>query len=383
MRLFLSAGEPSGDLHGANLVRALQRRLPGVACDGFGGERMAAAGCAVHYPLCELAGIGILGILSALPKVPGVLRLADRLFGERRPDALVLIDFPGFHWQLARVARRHGVPVAFFLPPQLWAWGRGRIRRMRRLVDRALCTLPFEEKWYRENAMPSAYVGHPYFDELSERRLDGAFLAAQRARPGVVVGVLPGSRGQELTRNLDSLLRAARLIHARRPDVRFLAGCLREEHAAAVRERARGLGLPLEAHAGRTTEIIHLSHSCLAKSGSVGLELLYYATPAVVYYRLPWVEATASRWFIKCKYISLVNLLADKLVLPEYLTHACRAEEMAGHVLHWLADRGAYEAVRGELAALRARSAAPGACDRAAAEVLDLAGGAAAARKAG
>jgi lipid-A-disaccharide synthase len=139
-----------------------------------------------------------------------------------------------------------------------------------------------------------------------------------------------------------------------------------------VEEELRGRRLPAEAHAGRTTEIIRLSHSCLAKSGSVGLELLYHGTPAAVYYRLPWVEAAASRWIIRCKYISLVNLLADKPVLPEYLTHADKAEALAGHVLHWLDDRAAYEAVRGELAALR-RAAAPGACGRAAAAVLELA----------
>jgi lipid-A-disaccharide synthase len=375
MRVFVSAGEPSGDLHGANLIRALRRRRPDLDCHGFGGEHMTAAGCRIHYPLCDLAGMGILGILSAIPKVPGALAAADRVFRERRPDALVLLDFPGFHWRLAAVARRHGVPVVWFLPPQLWAWGRSRIKKMHKLVDRVLCALPFEYKWYCENGVAAEYVGHPYFDELRGRGLDGAFLAQQRARPGVVVGILPGSRRQELAHNLDSLLRAADLIHIRRPDARFLVGCLHADHAARVAERLRGRQLPVEVHAGRTTEIVHLSHSCLAKSGSVGLELLYHGTPAVVYYRLPWIEAAASRFVIKCKYISLVNLLADKIVFPEYLTHRCLAEETAGHILHWLDDRESYESVRGELAALREKVAAPGACDRAAQAVLSLAEG--------
>jgi lipid-A-disaccharide synthase len=233
--------------------------------------------------------------------------------------------------------------------------------------------LPFEEAWYRARRVPARYVGHPYFDELHRQRLDGGFVAAERARPGTVVALLPGSRNQELEHNLPSLLRAAGLIHARRPDVRFLAACLKPAHRWQVQEQLRGTGLPVEAHVGRTPEIIHLAHSCLAVSGSVALELLHHGKPAVVVYRQHWLGIQVARRLIRCPYISLVNLLADKRLYPEYLTARCEAEALAGHVLRWLEDRHLYEGLCGELKALRDRVAEPGACRRAAECVLELA----------
>jgi lipid-A-disaccharide synthase len=373
MRLFVSAGEPSGDLHGANLIRSLRQQRPDLDVLGFGGERMAATGCRLLYPLCDLALVGFVPVLANLPQFYRTLGLAWQAFRQQRPDAVVLIDYPGFHWWLAGCARRHGIPVVYFVPPQLWAWAGWRARKMRRLVDRVLCNLPFEPEWYARRRVPACYVGHPYFDELHGQRLDGAFLAEQRARPGTVVALLPGSRDQELRHNLPSLLRAAALIHARRPDVRFLAACLRPEHARAVAGRLGRGGPPVEAHAGRAPEIIQLAHSCLSVSGSVSLELLYRGKPSVVLYRHHWPGVLAARLLMRCPYISLVNLLAGRELFPEYLAWRCVAEPMAGHVLHWLHDRAAYEALCGELAALRDRVALPGACERAAGAVLELA----------
>ena len=374
MRLFVSAGEASGDLHGASLLHALRRRRPDLAVHGFGGDRMEQAGCRIHYPLTDLAGVGVLRVLSSLPRVPGILKLAGRLFAELRPDALVLIDFPAFHWWLAKCARKHGVPVVWFVPPQLWAWGHFRVNWMRRLADRVLCTLPFEEEWYRQRGVESRYIGHPYFDELRHRPLDDAFVAAQNARPGTVVALLPGSRRQEIRHNFTAMAEAAKLLHARRPDLRFLVACLRPEHAGLVEAQRRDGMAPMEVHVGRTAEIIHLAHSVIAKSGSVSLELLYHGKPAVVVYQLPWVESTAARWIVQCPYISLVNLLAGKPLFPEYLRSRLPAAEIAGHIQRWLDDPAAYRAVSGELAALRERVAAPGACDRAAEVVLEVLG---------
>ncbi len=372
MRLFISAGEPSGDLHGANLIRALRQRQPGLEIHGFGGERMVAAGCRLAYPLCEMALVGLFRVLANVPKFWRILSLADRVFQEQRPDALVLIDFPGFHWWLARRARAYGIPVLYFVPPQIWGWLSYRVHKMRRLTDRVLCTLPFEEEWYRQRNVAAEYIGHPYFDELREQRLDNAFITAQRQRPGTIIGLLPGSRNQELHYNLSSLLRAAALLHLRRSDVRFLVACFREHHRRQVEERLSALGLPIEAHVGRTPEIIHLAHSCLAVSGSVSLELLYRGKPTAILYRHHWTGIALAHLLKNCRYITLVNLLANKELFPEYFGTGCPAEALADHVLHWLNDRSAYETLCGELAALRERVAVPGACERAAEAVLAM-----------
>lgn len=372
MRLFISAGEPSGDLHGANLIHALRQRQADLEIHGFGGERMAAAGCRLAFPLCEMALVGLFRVFVNVPKFWRILGLADRVFQEQRPDALVLIDFPGFHWWLARRARAHGIPVLYFVPPQLWGWASWRVGKMRRLTDRVLCTLPFEHEWYRQRNVAAEYIGHPYFDELREQRPDNAFIAAQRARPGTIIGLLPGSRNQELHYNLSSLLHAAALVHVRRPDVRFLVACFREQHRRQVEERLSGLGLPVEAHVGRTPEIIHLAHSCLAVSGSVSLELLYRGKPSAILYRHHWTGIALAHLLKNTRYITLVNLLADKELFPEYFGIGCPAEALAGHVLRWLNDRSAYETLCGELAALRERVAAPGACERAAEAVLAM-----------
>lgn len=372
MRVFVSAGEPSGDLHGSNFIRALRQRQPDLEVHGFGGERMAEAGCKLLYPLSELALVGFVRIFAFVPQLLRLLRQADTLFREQRPDAVVLIDYPGFHWWLARRARAHGIPVYYFVPPQLWAWAPWRIRKMRRNVNHVLCPFPFEEEWYRARNVPVTCIGHPYFDELRGQRLDAAFVAAQRSQPGTRIALLPGSRDQEFRYCLQSLLRAAEIIHQRRPDVRFLAACLRPEHAHKVEAEARGRGLPLEVHHGRTPEIIHLAHSCVAVSGSVSLELLFRGKPSVILYRQHWLSVSTARVVMTCPYICLVNLLAGKMLYPEYLRIGCPAKELAGHVLHWLEDRVAYEALCGELSALSQRIALPGACDRAADHVLAL-----------
>jgi lipid-A-disaccharide synthase len=370
MRIFVSAGEPSGDLHGANLVAMLRRLRPGVECVGFGGQRMAAAGCRLLYPLCELAVMWFARVLARAPAFLGLLSRADRFFRHRRPDAVVLIDYPGFHWWLARRAHFHGIPVFYFVPPQLWAWAGWRVAKMRRWVDHVLCCLPFEEPWYQARGVRAHYVGHPYFDELPRQRLDPAFLASQEGRPGPVVTLLPGSRSQEVARNLPTLLRAAGHIHRGRPNSRFLVACYQPAHGRYVEAHLPGRALPIEVHAGRTPEVIQLARACVAVSGSVGLELLYRGKPAVVVYRVGSLDLRVCRWFKTSPYVSLVNLLAEQEVYPEFLTDRCEAEAVSGHVLRWLNDAAAYEEVCGRLAALRRRVAEPGACERAARQVL-------------
>jgi lipid-A-disaccharide synthase len=376
MRVFVSAGEPSGDLHGANLILALRKARPDILVSGFGGERMQAAGCDLLYPLARHAIIGFTRAAAAIPRLWQVRASADRLFAKQRPDAVVLIDYPGFHWWLARTARKHFIPVVYFVPPQLWAWGGWRAAKMRRLVNRVLCNLPFEQAWYESRGIMARYVGHPYFDELRGQCLDPAFLARQRAQPGPIVALLPGSRRQEIGDNGPSLVRAAELIHRQRPDVRFLVACLKDEHRLKMEAEVAGKNLPIAVHVGKTPEIIELAHSTISVSGSVGLELLYRMKPSVVTYRVDNIGMLLAWTFKEAKYISLVNLLLGRELFPEFLSSRCEAETMAGHLLRWLNGPPEYQAVCSELRSLRDRVAEPGACERAAQHVLEVAGGA-------
>ncbi len=375
MRIFLSAGEPSGDLHGANLARELRRRRPDTDLVGLGGDKMRGAGVRLLYPLADSALHGIMPVLAALPMLWRVLNLSRECFRKEKPDGLVMIDYPGFHWWLAGCAKKHGIPVTYFVPPQIWAWATWRADKMRRLTDQVLACLPFEDVWFRDRGINSRFIGHPFFDDLAAQRLDAEFMAAQRARPGIPIGILPGSREGEITRNLPSLMKAAAMVHARRPDTRFVVACLKPAQAERVRGETRGVPFPIEVHHGRTPEVIELVHSVMAVSGSVSLEMLYRTKPATIAYRAGWLSVRIARLLMAAKYITLVNLLADRMLYPEYWGTRCFAPQLAGDVLRWLDDPAGYEGLRRELAALKSRVVEPGACERAAEAVLALAEG--------
>ena len=371
MHLFVSAGEPSGDLHGANLVEILRHYEPSIQIVGLGGDKMAAAGVALHYPLTDLAVMWLGRALLRLPTFLRIARQAEVYFRTQRPDAVIVIDYPGFHWALAKRAHRAGIPVYYFVPPQLWAWAGWRVSKMQRWVKTVLTALPFEEKWYRDRGVNTHYIGHPYFDELAEQKLDDDFVQSQRRPDSPLVTLLPGSRGQEVTANFPLMMAAAHKIRAAVPRVRFCVASFKESQAVVVREMLLGSGLPIEVQIGRTPELIEAADACLAVSGSVGLELMYRLKPTVVVYKITPFARFVSRQFMTCKYISLVNLLADEELFPEYLTTTDNSDEVAGHVIGWLKSPAAREAVVERLRKLREQVAIPGACERAAAFLLN------------
>ena len=376
MRVFISTGEPSGDLHAANLIHSLRRLRPDVEVVGFGGPKMAAAGATLHYPLVDLAVMWLLQVLLNIHKFFGILDIADREFRANRPDAVVLIDYPGFHWWLARRAKKHGIPVFYFVPPQIWAWAGWRIKKVRRSIDHVLCSLPFEEKWYHDRGVPGAvYIGHPYFDELSERILDPEFIAQITAPARPLVAILPGSRTQEVTRNLPIMLQAAAKLGANHAHVRFAVACLHERHRELASQILQEAKLPaaieVTVYAARTPELIRVAQVAWAVSGSVGLELMVEALPTVVLYKIRAFDLWVARKFIKSKYISLVNLLADAEVMPEYLTAVDVSADLAHWAARWLDHPAERRQAVAALARLRDEVAIPGASDRAAKAIVD------------
>lgn len=370
MKFFLSAGEPSGDLHGSNLAKALSLLSPGLELAGFGGPKMAAVGCRLLFPLVDYAIVGIPKAIQAIPQLLRLLAQAEAFFEKERPDALVMIDYPGFHWWLAARARRHGIPVIYYVPPQIWAWARWRVRKMRRLVDLTLCNFPFEEKWFSENGVNAKLIGHPYYDEILQQKLDLQFLAEQKQQGGIPVGLLPGSRNQEVERNTPSLIRAAGLIFNKHPSARFLFACFSQAQQKKVDAQLAGSGLPVLTFTGKTPEIISLSTVCAAVSGSVSLELLCAEKPSTIMYRASKIGIFLTQLLKAVPYITLVNLLARKELYPESFGSGCPAEWIAGHINGWLAKPDTRLTLEKELRELKNQVVFPGASQRGAEEIL-------------
>jgi len=389
LKIFFSAGEPSGDLHGANLIRQLQQQAPRFEAVGYGGPNMAAAGCRLHADLTSLAVMWLGRALVNLHKFWGLASRADRYFRHHRPDAVVLVDYPGFNWWIAWRAKVHGIPVFYYTPPQIWAWARWRVKKMRRCVDHVLCSLPFEEAWFRQRGCNATFVGHPFFDEVRRQQLDERFLAQYRSGRGPLVVILPGSRTQEVTGNLWWFLKAAVLVRDAVPDVRFAIAAFKPHQAEHARRAAAAAGVRIDVHVGRTPELMSLADCCMACSGSVSLELLYYTKPTVILYWISRLAYFVQGFFRKVKYITLVNLLtadelypqditpfdpnqpdADRVLFPEYLTCEDKSVQIAGHVIEWLMDPPKREARVAQLAALKARVAHGGASSRAAEYIL-------------
>ncbi len=380
MRLFFSAGDPSGDIHTARVLRAIRRLNPQTTFFGLGGPAMEAAGCDLLYRLVDRPVIGVLEAVRSVPFFWGLYQRVRDVLRTTRPDAVVLVDYPGFNWWVARAARAAGVPVLYFLAPQLWAWGSWRVRKMRRLVDRVLCAYPFEEPWYRQRGVDARYVGHPYFDELANVQ------PLAPPAPGVRrVVLLPGSRGSEVRRMTRPMIRTAAAVRKRVADVEFVAACRTAEHAAWVRAQARKAGVPLQCVVGQTPQAIASAHCCVAKSGSITMELLWFAKPAVIYYRVPRAEYGIYRFGLatgiaRVRYISLPNIAAGRMVYPELVSWAEATDWMLAHLIPWLTDPAAHDAICREIRRIRALFARRGATMATAREILEFAGRRAAGR---
>lgn len=390
MKIFFSVGEPSGDLHGANLIRELSGRHDDWQFVGYGGPRMAAAGCKLHHDLTQLAIMWFLRALLHIRKFLRLVKDAEQYFIDHRPDAVILIDYPGFNWHIARVAKKHNVPVFYYGTPQLWAWAGWRVKKMRRNVDHVLCKLPFEEAWYRERGCQATYVGHPYFDELNAQTPDQAFIDQQNAKPGQLVTILPGSRTQEVKANLTQQLRAAKIVRQQVPGVRLAIAAYKASQAETVRAQLTQAGIEAEVHVGRTPELIAAADCCLAVSGSVSLELLYHAKPTAIVYSISRFAYFVQTFFRRVRYITLVNLLTakelfpetvgvydpnnpedDHVLMPEYLTYEDRSPELAKHAIEWLTCETARNERIAQLSALRDVVGHGGASKRAADYFID------------
>jgi lipid-A-disaccharide synthase len=377
--IFFSAGEPSGDQHTARLMQALATRCPDFQFRGFGGPEMRAMGCKLDFELTQLAVVGLVEVLPKLRQFFRVADLATDAFSSGRCDAVVLVDFPGFNWHIAKRAKKYGIPVYYYLPPQLWAWGAWRVKKIRRYVDRVLSVLPFEHQWYLSQGIASTYVGHPFFDAVAEKQLNQQLLGrfeGIKANNRKIVAVLPGSRGHEVKKNWPLMLETIRRLSRSNPDTHFMVAAFRDSQCLWCRDQmtSADASLPIDFFAGRTSEIIESADCAMMVSGSVSLELMARGTPAAVIYRVGRILYTAARAMVRVPSFTLPNLIAEKTIFPEMASVG--SPEPAIQFLHdsvarMLTDAKYAAQLHNSLADLGVRYAIPGASQRAADTLLN------------
>ncbi len=373
-RLFFSVGEPSGDLHAANLIRALRRIEPSIESRGFGGVKMTQAGFQCDFDLTSMAVIGFAEVLPKLREFFRIADMAEDVFRRGGCDGVVLVDFPGFNWHIAKRAKKYGLPVYYYLPPQLWAWGGWRVKKIRKYVDRVLCNLPFEKAWFESRGVAVDYVGHPFFDVVESQPLCARFLSQWKSKEQIQVAVLPGSRDHEVHRIWPLQLEIIRRLHAEFPDVRFMVAALKDQHALWCRSHMREADrdLPIEVFVGKTSELIELADCALIKSGSVSMEMMARATPCTVLYHCSRSTFAIARLLTQLKSITLPNMIANETVIPEYLAvgSSMKAVDQATAALRKLiGDPAIRIAQQTALAELAKKFAQPGA-SQSAAEII-------------
>lgn len=368
-RLLVAAGEASGDLHAARAVADLRTRIPDLEVFGLGGDELAGAGAELLAHSREIAVVGIVEVLKVLSQARRTFASLVEAARTRRPDAALLVDFPEFNLRLAKQLAALGIPVVYYVSPQLWAWRSGRVEQVRRRVDRMLVLFPFEVEFYRRHGIEAVHVGHPLVDEVP--RLPQAWDRPRAPDEPLRLALLPGSRRSELGPLLPRMLEAATRLAADRPlAVRLIRAATidRGELEAVLAD----FPLPVEIVEQRRFEAIADSHLALCASGTATLEVGLLGTPLVVAYRLaPW-SYWLGRALVRLPYYTLINLVLDDAVVPELIQGQSSGEHLARIAGQLLDDPARIASMRARLAQLRERLGPPGASGQVAAALAEV-----------
>jgi lipid-A-disaccharide synthase len=367
-RIYVVAGELSGDAHGAGLLRSLRGKVPGVQVKGVGGPEMAeVAGGGVRDWVEDAAVMGVWEVLKRYPwfRARFAEMLADLL--EFQPDVLLLIDYPGFNLRFAAAVRRAcpQTKIVYYISPQVWAWNKGRIPKMVKLLDEMLCLFPFEQSIFQNAGLKTTFVGHPLVDELEERRIPGLL------RDSSLIGLFPGSREREVARLFPLMIETAQAMKSARRELRF------EVPAASPSLELQIRGLLAEAGAGDLIEVTAGgSHSLMQRaccaviaSGTATLEAAYYGLPYCLVYRMAWSTYALGRMLVKIEHIGLVNILAGRAVVEELIQDAAEPAAVTRSLLGFVESPARREALQVCLAETAAKLGGEGAHDRAAGAV--------------
>lgn len=372
-RLLVVSGEPSGELYAAEMVRHLRELRPGLDVFGLGGDRLQAEGAALLAHVRDLAVVGLFEVISHLREIRAVFQRVLAEVDRDPPQAAVLVDYPDFNLRLARELHRRGIPVVYYVSPQIWAWRRGRIRTIRDTVARMLVIFPFEEALYRDAGVPVEFVGHPLVD-LAHPTSRTDFLQGLGVSPEQdVVAVLPGSRPKEIAHNLPGLAGAIGLLRAWRPELEFLLPLAPAIDATLLQRDLRGLPVRLVPQGGAQS-VLAACQAAMVASGTATVEAAILGAPMVVVYRLSRLTHFLGSRLVRVPHVAMVNLIAGKRAVTELIQRDFTPERVASEVRSLLEQPERRAAMKRDLDDVRRRLGEKGASRRAAeavASVLD------------
>lgn len=373
-RVMIIAGETSGDHHGARLVAEMGAKDPNLCFCGIGGPSMKAAGVEIIVDAGQLSVVGITEVFSGLPVI---LREAGRIKREmvrRPPDLLILIDFPDFNLHMAGFAKKRGIKVLYYISPQIWAWRRSRVKKIKRYVDHVAVILPFEADFYRQWKVPVTFVGHPLLDHYAKDETKSAMQPSTGSENRVTVGLLAGSRRSEIRRNLPVMLAAAGKLDEHLPGIEFVVSVAPGIDPQWFQEWLRPWHdiLDIKLQSGKIAGVLEKCTLVMAASGTVTLEAAILGVPMVIIYRVSELSYLLGRMLVKVDHIGLVNIIAGSRVVPELIQGEASAQNIADTVLHLLSDPAALEDLCRRLRTVRNMLGTPGASEKTAGIALWL-----------
>ncbi len=376
MRVMIIAGEASGEMHGAGLVAALKARRPGIDIFGIGGDRMERAGCVLIYHIEKFSVMGITEVIRHLPFIRRALRRMDGLLESRRPDLMILIDYPDFNLRLARKARKRGIPVLYYISPQVWAWRARRIHSIVRLVDCMAVVFPFEVELYEKAGGKVVFVGHPMLETLESRQSKTGFCEAAGLDPDrPIIGMLPGSRVMEVERMLPAMAGTLKKVQRDLPATQGVIGLAPTVPRAGLAGHFEGHAKEIPVVENSPYEVMRHADLLLVTSGTATLESACFGTPLLVLYRMSRVSWWIARRMVSIPDIGLVNVVAGRRIAPEFLQDAVEPKTLAPVVLELLKDPKKRLEMTQRLSEVKDCLGTPGASSRVADLALELAGG--------
>ncbi|MDD5271517.1 MAG: lipid-A-disaccharide synthase [Methylovulum sp.] len=354
--VMFSAGEPSGDQHAAHLFLELKKQLPDIQALGMGGVKMAAAGVDIRYDSAAIAVIGVVEVLKHYGTIRRALALMQRLVAEERPDLLICVDYKEFNYKLARFAKQQGVKVLFYVSPQVWAWRAGRVRQYGKAIDRMAVIFPFETAYYEAENVPVSYVGHPSVDKAQPQRPKADdLLAFGLTADKPIVGLLPGSRANEIKRLLPVMLAAAVQLRQRLPDVQFILPQADAIPDALLADYLQSVPIKVTVIKQQPYDVIQCCDTVMTASGTATLEIALLGVPMLICYKLSPLTYWLGRWLVKTPFIGLPNIVAGKSVVREFIQHEASADNLAQETGRLLSDNAYAGHMRTELADVKAR----------------------------